>query len=88
MARHPFQQELAQTGGADEVLLRPTRAELAEALGGRLLPTTMGGGNIEGGAEVVFDCVGSRKSLQEGLLALRGRGTYVLVGTAATLGRV
>ncbi|MBW1990655.1 MAG: zinc-binding dehydrogenase, partial [Deltaproteobacteria bacterium] len=38
--------------------------------------------------EVVFDCVGSRKSLQEGLLALRGRGTYVLVGTAATLGRV
>jgi len=32
--------------------------------------------------------VGSQTSLQEGLLALRGRGTYVLVGTAAAIGPV
>jgi threonine dehydrogenase-like Zn-dependent dehydrogenase len=88
VSRYPFQQELAWTGGADAVLLEPTRAELAEAAGGRLLPTTMGRGNIEGGAHLVFDCVGTRSSLQEGLLALCGRGTYVMVATAGSLGKV
>ena len=48
----------------------------------------VGGGNLEGGADLFFDCVGSTTSLQEGLLALRSRGTYVLVGTAASLGPV
>jgi len=86
VARHPFQQELARAGGADAVLLNPKRRELAMALGAQLLPTTLGGGNLEGGADYFFDCVGSRSSLQEALLALRGRGVYVLVGTAGTLG--
>ena len=52
------------------------------------MPTTLGGGNLEGGADLFFDCVGSKSSLQEGLLTLRGRGTYVLVGTAGALGPV
>ena len=57
-------------------------------MGARLVPTTLGGGNLEGGADLFFDCVGSNSSLQEGLLTLRGRGTYVLVGTAGALGPV
>ena len=52
------------------------------------MPTTLGGGNLEGGADLFFDCVGSKSSLQEGLLTLRGRGTYVMVGTAGALGPV
>jgi threonine dehydrogenase-like Zn-dependent dehydrogenase len=88
VARYPFQAELAREGGADVVLSNPSRAELGEAVGARLVPTTLGGGNLEGGANLFFDCVGARTSLQEGLLALRGRGTYVLVGTASTLGPV
>jgi threonine dehydrogenase-like Zn-dependent dehydrogenase len=88
VARYPFQQELAQTGGADAVLLDPSRAELAEAVGGRLLRTTLGQGNVEGGADICFDCVGTSRSLEEGLLGLRGRGAYVLVATAGSLGRV
>lgn len=88
VARHPFQQDLARTGGADTVLLSPTRIELGETLGARYIPTTLGGGNLEGGADLFFDCVGSRHSLQEGLLTLRNRGAYVMVGTAATLGPV
>ena len=47
-----------------------------------------GGGNLEGGANLFFDCVGSRSSMQEGLLALRGGGAYVLVATAAELGQL
>jgi len=88
VARYPLQAELAREGGADVVLSNPGRAELGEAIGARLVPTTLGGGNLEGGADLFFDCVGAQTSLQEGLLALRCRGTYVLVGTAATMGPV
>ena len=88
VARYPFQVNLAQAGGADLVLKSPDRAELGQAVGARLLPTTLGGGNLEGGANLWFDCVGNRRSLQEGLLALRGGGAYVLVGTAGEVGPV
>ena len=88
VARYPFQEQLAREGGADLVLMSPSRAELGEAVGARLIPTTLGGGNLEGGAHLFLDCVGSRRSMQEGLLCLRGRGSYVLVGTAGPLGKV
>ncbi len=88
VARYSFQEELAREGGADLVLTAPSRARLGEAVGARLVPTTLGGGNLEGGADLFFDCVGSKSSLQEGLLSLRGRGTYVMVGTAGALGPV
>lgn len=88
VARHSFQQKLAKNGGADMILASPNRAELGKAVGADLLRTTLGGGNLEGGADLVFDCVGSTHTFQESLLALRGRGTYVMVGTAATLGPI
>jgi threonine dehydrogenase-like Zn-dependent dehydrogenase len=88
VARYSFQKDLARQGGADVVLSNPSRTELGEAVEARLVPTTLGGGNLEGGADLFFDCVGSQTSLQEGLLALRCRGTYVLVGTAGTVGPV
>jgi len=88
VARYRFQEELALEGGADVVISNPSRALLGEAVGARLVDTTLGGGNLEGGADLFFDCVGSTSSLQEGLLTLKGRGTYVMVGTAGTLGPV
>jgi erythritol/L-threitol dehydrogenase len=88
VARYPFQERLATAGGADLVLMSPSRRDLGEALGARFLPTTLGGGNLEGGAEFFFDCVGNKNSFQTGLLALRARGVLVLVGTAGSLGQV
>lgn len=88
VARHPFQGTLAEAGGADLVLLSPNRRELGEAVGGKFLPTTLGGGNLEGGADYFFDCVGSSDSLQAGMLALKARGTMVLVGTAGKVSGV
>ncbi len=87
-ARHPFQADLAQAGGADLVLRSPSRRDLGEAAGARFIKTTLGGGNLEGGADLFIDCVGNSKSVQEGLLALRARGRYVMVGTASTLNKV
>jgi threonine dehydrogenase-like Zn-dependent dehydrogenase len=88
VARYRFQEELALEGGANVVMSSPSRALLGDAVGARLVATTLGGGNLEGGAHRFFDCVGSSSSMQEGLLTLRGRGTYVLVGTAGALGPV
>ena len=88
VARYRFQEELALEGGANVVMSSPSRTLLGEAVRARLVPTTLGGGNLEGGADLFFDCVASKSSLQEGLLTLRGRGTYVLVGTAGALGPV
>jgi threonine dehydrogenase-like Zn-dependent dehydrogenase len=88
VARYPFQERLAVAGGADLVLLKPDRRQLGEALGCKFLPTTLGGGNLEGGADYFFDCVGSKNSLQTGLLALKARGSLVMVGTAGSLGPV
>lgn len=88
VARYPFQEDLAQAGGADLVLRSPDRNALGRAVGARLLPTTLGGGNLEGGADLCFDCVGNSRSLQEGLLTLRGGAAYVLVGTAGEVGPV
>jgi len=88
VARYPFQQELARNGGADLVLESPNRGELGKAVGAKFIPTTLGGGNLEGGADLVFDFVASRRSFQESLIALRARGKYIMVGTAASIGPV
>lgn len=84
-ARHGKQAELARAGGADEIVAARTRRELAEALGARYLPTTLGGGNIEGGADVVFDCVGGSRTFADALVALAAGGRYVMVGAGASL---
>ncbi len=88
VARYPFQQELARNGGADLVLDSPNRDALGKAVGARFIPTTLGGGNLEGGADLVFDFVASRRSFQEALIALRARGKYIMVGTAGSIGPV
>lgn len=84
-ARHPKQADLARAGGADGIVRARSRAELADALGARFVPTTLGGGNIEGGADVVFDCVGGSRTFGDGLVALRAGGKYVMVGATARL---
>lgn len=84
-ARHPVQAALAKAGGADAVVSTRTRRELATAVGGRYLSTSLGGGNIEGGVDVVFDCVGSSRTFGDGLLALAAGGVYVMVGAGSHL---
>ena len=87
LARHPFQAEAALAGGADVALTSPKRKELALAVGGKFIASTLGGGNIEGGADLVFDCVGGSRSLEDGLLCLRAAGRYVMVGTASVIAK-
>lgn len=84
-ARHPGQAALALAGGADGIIKAKNRQELAEAIGARFVPTSLGGGNIEGGVDLVFDCVGASRTFGDGLLALAAGGVYVMVGAGARL---
>jgi erythritol/L-threitol dehydrogenase len=85
VVRHQFQEVLARAGGADVVLRQPSRRELGEAVQARWLPTTLGGGNFEGGADYFFDCAGGSRALQEGLVLLRSHGTYIMMATTGSV---
>lgn len=83
-ARYPFQAQAAKDFGADEVL-PPCGPELFEAVarltGGKLYSSIYGGNRmLLGGADVVFDWVGSTQTITDGLKLLRGQGTFVMGG--------
>ena len=86
VAKYPFQGETAQQFGADEIVyLRQGDyfQKLAEALGGKLHTPMLGKRVMVGGADVVYECVGSSSSIDDSLRLTRSGGTVILVGLAA-----
>lgn len=86
LAKYSFQGEMVQRYGADEVI-RWARGgcyeELAETLGGKLLRPLLGKPVMVGGADLIFDCVGSGASIDDALRLVRSGGKVVLVGLAS-----
>lgn len=88
LAKYPFQGEMAQRYGANQVI-RLARGidhyeQLAQALGGTLHKPILGKRMMVGGADLVFDCVGSASSIDDGLRFTQSGGRMALVGLAAT----
>jgi threonine dehydrogenase-like Zn-dependent dehydrogenase len=84
-ARHPEQQRLALGFGATTVVDPSALARVVRRASGSL---AIGDGGIEqltGGADVVFDCVGSSESIGQALQIVRPGGTVVLVGMPAVV---
>ncbi|MDP8991497.1 MAG: zinc-binding dehydrogenase [Actinomycetota bacterium] len=75
-AKHPEQRRLARQLGAD-VVVAPDEVRRAVRRHTASLAT---GRQLTGGADVVFDCVGSQASLEDALSVVRPRGNVVLVG--------
>jgi len=75
-AKHPHQRELAAALGADTVVSPDQLARAIRRQAGSLVLA----GRLTGGADVVFDCVGSSESLAQALSMVRPRGKVVLVG--------
>jgi threonine dehydrogenase-like Zn-dependent dehydrogenase len=89
IARYTFQAEEAQRLGADVVLGRlrgkALEQKLIETFGARSLKPVLGPNLIVGGANVVFDCVGSASSFEQAIRFAGSGGTVVLIGLAGKL---
>ncbi|RLC82501.1 MAG: alcohol dehydrogenase [Chloroflexi bacterium] len=90
--KYPFQGEMARRYGAD-VVIKLGRGnefyqELAQTLGGKLLKPLLGGPISMSGADVTFECVGSRGSLELALRLTGAGGKIILVGLASTPGGI
>jgi threonine 3-dehydrogenase len=91
LARHRFQGEWALHYGADEVIY--TRecdpyVCVAERTGATLHTPLLGKRVMVGGADVVYECVGSDDSIDDALRFTRSGGRLVLVGMAGQTKRV
>jgi threonine dehydrogenase-like Zn-dependent dehydrogenase len=79
-ARYANQRAMASELGATAAL---SADQLSRAIRRHSRSMTMGGSSsarLTGGADVVFDCVGSAESIAQSLEMVRPRGTIVLVG--------
>ena len=81
MARYPHQQWMATRLGADELISESEAYErVAESTGGELYTAPLNRGMILGGFEVIYDCVGSERTVHDALRWTRAGGAVVLVG--------
>jgi threonine dehydrogenase-like Zn-dependent dehydrogenase len=88
IARHPFQAQWAKKFGADEVILRNIYHNIAELTNGTVHKPTIGPPVLDGGVDLIFDCVGSSGTIDSSMRLVRKRGKVVVVGTASSLSKV
>jgi len=81
-SRYQFQSDMATKLGADEILPdgKGSLLRVAELTGARILKPMVGPPVIDGGVDVVYDCVGSSASLDSAIKATRAGGRIVMIG--------
>jgi threonine dehydrogenase-like Zn-dependent dehydrogenase len=83
MARYPQQIELARKFGANEIISRDDPYDAtARITGGKLYTGPFNNRMILGGFDIVHDCIGSQKTVQQSLRWARAGGTVVLSGVS------
>jgi threonine dehydrogenase-like Zn-dependent dehydrogenase len=84
IARYPFQAEVARGYGAEEIIMQrdvdDLYAEVARLTGAQVLKPMIGDRYLNGGPDVVLDCVGSRDTLDDSLRMTTSGGRVVLIG--------
>ncbi len=92
LARYPFQGRLAERYGADKVIYAGKGADyyeaVASAVGGTLYKPILGKRVMTGGADVVYECVGSDTSIDDALRFTRAGGRLALVGLVGATKKV
>jgi len=88
LAKYPFQGELAQRYGADEVVYLDKEGKyyiaIAELVGGKLFQPILGKPVMTGGADVTYDCIASGVSVRDALWLTRAGGRIVQIGLGQT----
>lgn len=85
VAKHDHQERHALDLGADGLApaqgpLNARYAAWARVLDAEVLQPELGKPTVIGGASVTFDCVGSSRSIDDGIRFTKSAGTFVLVG--------
>jgi threonine dehydrogenase-like Zn-dependent dehydrogenase len=89
MARYPHQAEIARKLGAAEIIAgEDPYASAARITDGKLYTGSFNNRMILGGFDVVYDCVGSDRTVHDSLRWARAGGTVVLAGVSLKLMRV
>jgi L-iditol 2-dehydrogenase len=88
LVKYPVQGELARRYGADEIVLLGRDGThyqaLADLTGAKVYKPVLGKPAPVGGADIVYECVGSDGSVDDALRLAAARGRVILVGLAAT----
>ncbi len=81
LTRYPHQAEMAERFGAKEIIPeRDAYKKMARITGGQYIRGVLNNENVVGGFDMIYDAVGSDKTLRDALRWARGGGTVVLVG--------
>ena len=88
LVRHPVQATMAEKLGADRVSSGDAGQAAVDVAGARRYRPIAGRPVYAGGFDWVYDCVGSARSLDEGLRVAGPRGNVVLVGCAGVVPRL
>jgi len=85
LTKYDFQAQAAKQAGADKVipLSKETPELVAENYGLEMLKPLIGKSFPRGGVDFIFDCVGSSRSISDGLSWLKPGGNLLLVGLAS-----
>lgn len=89
VVRHDHQAKLIGQAGVNEII-RTSREDshaqrydaVARAVGGKRIASLFGNQAFIGGYDVVYDCIGTGRSLTDAMKFTRARGTTVAVGTS------
>jgi threonine dehydrogenase-like Zn-dependent dehydrogenase len=88
LARYPHQAQAAKRLGANDVLMRGDYATMAGATGAKHYTAPMNRGMLLGGFDLIYDCVGSARTIEDSLRWTRAGGAVVLVGVDLTRAQV
>ncbi|CAN5687321.1 zinc-binding dehydrogenase [soil metagenome] len=89
LARHPLQVSTAERFGATNVIRGGKAGDAAvQIAGARSYQPIRGRAVYAGGFDMVFDCVGSNRSVDDSLRVAGPRGRVVMVGCAAEMSKL
>lgn len=81
LARHDFQVEQATRLGATHILYnRNSYENIARATGAKLYTGALGNQMLLGGYDVIYDAIGSQKTIHNSLRWVRAAGSVILIG--------
>jgi L-iditol 2-dehydrogenase len=89
LAKHAFQAQLASHYGADEIIYLTKNKnyiyQTAKSLHANVLEPLFGDPVVQGGADLIFECVGNKQSINDALRFARHGGKVVLLGLAGIM---